>query len=197
MQEQIRKKMLSDYENLSYKRSETCVKYKYDINGVTVNLYFDAYDPKSNVLTMILSTERKFYFTTLNVMNTHIRKEYLPSMPYVFLKKILVDNELDTFFSYMEEEILEISPIPASYKKEVIFVNTIRYQKNNIELPFWWHMRKARMTDNMLEVLSERADITRDILLKIQRSGYTLVRTGDVNKRRQLTLILDECGIVI
>lgn len=58
-------------------------------------------------------------------------------------------------------------------------------------------MRKARMTDNMLEVLSERADITRDILLKIQRSGYTLVRTGDVNKRRQLTLILDECGIVI
>ena len=28
-------------------------------------------------------------------------------------------------------------------------------------------MRKARMTDNMLEVLSEKADITRDILLKI------------------------------
>ena len=197
MQEHVRNKLLDDYSQLKYKGKGTCVKYRYDYNGVTVNLYFDAFDSDSNTLTMILSTEKKFYFTTLNSMSTRIRKEYLPKLPSIFLDKILVNSELDEFYKHMEDKILEIKPIPASYKKDTIFIKTIEYQKIDIDLPFWWHLRNVPMSDDTLESLSERADISREILLKIQKQGFTLVRTDDIDKRRSLTLILGEHDITL
>jgi len=197
MQEHVRTKLLNDYSKLHFKGKGTCIKYRYDYNGVTVNLYFDAFDPDSNTLTMILSTAKQFYFTTLNSMNTHIRKEYLPKLSPIFLNKLLVNNELDEFYTNMENKILEITPIPLSYKKDTIFINTTKFQKGDIDLPFWWYLRKVPMSDDTLEALSERADISRETLLKIQEQGFTLVRTDDINKRRNLTLILDEHGITL
>ena len=134
MNEQVRTKMLTDYSQLNFKGKGTCVKYRYDYNDVTVNLYFDAFDPHSYSLTIILSTEKQFYFTTLNVMNTHIRKEYLPELPPIFLSKILVNNELDNFYEHMEEKILEITPIPLSYKKDTIFKKPLNFKKELIYL---------------------------------------------------------------
>ena len=121
MNKLVQEKMLNDYSQLKFKGRGTCVKYRYDYNCVIVNLYFDAFDSDSYNLTMILSCEKQFYFTTLNVMNTRIRKEYLPELPPVFFKHILVNNELDTFFEHIEEKILKITPIPVSYKKDIIF----------------------------------------------------------------------------
>ena len=197
MQKQVRTKLLTDYSQLKFKGKGTCVKYRYDYNGVTVNLYFDAFDPASNTLTMILSTEKQFYFTTLNSMSTRIRKEYLPQLPLVFLDKILVNDELDQFYAHMENKILEMQPIPLSYEKDKIFINTTKFQKGAIDLPFWWHLRKVPMSDDTLNALSERADISRETLLRIQNQGFTLVRTDDINKRTSLTLILDEQGITL
>lgn len=111
------------------------------------------------------------------------------------MDKLLVNNELDEFYTHMENRILKITPIPVSYKKDTIFINTTKYQKGDIDLPFWWHIRKAHMSDNTLESLSERADISRNALLEIQKQGFTLVRTDDIYKRRNLTLILSEHGI--
>ena len=196
MKELVRTKMLNDYSKLTYKKETVCVKYRYEYKDVMVNLYFDAFDPKSYTLTMMMNTEKQFYFTTLNIMNTRIRKEYLPKLSPVFLNKILVANELDDFYEHMEERILTIEPVIANYKKDKIFSQTIRYQEK-IDLPFWWHMRNVQMSNETLEILSERADISRDILLKIQKQNFTLVRTDDCNKRRNLTIILEKHGILI
>ena len=51
------------------------------------------------------------------------------------------------------------------------------------------------MTKDTLYKLNARADITFDILRKIQQEGYTLVRTSDPEKRNELTIILDRVGI--
>ena len=82
-----------------------------------------------------------------------------------------------------------------SYKKDTVFRTTTEIQKGEIDLPFWWHIRKTRMTDTMLEELSERADISREILRKIQEKNLTLVRTADSSKRSDLKLILENEGI--
>ncbi|MBQ8327975.1 MAG: hypothetical protein IJX86_13010 [Lachnospiraceae bacterium] len=196
MNEQVRTKMLTDYSQLEFRGRSTCVKYKYDYNSVTVNLYFDAFDPHSYSLTMILNTERLFYFTTLNIMNTRIRKEYLPELPPAFLHKILVDNELDEFYKHMEEKILSMTPTPISYKKDNTFKRTIELNRD-VDLPFLWHLRKMRMTDDTLEKLHERANISRKTLYDIQKRGFTLVRTDDIDKRKSLKLILGEYGITL
>ena len=64
-----------------------------------------------------------------------------------------------------------------------------------LDLPFWWYIRNIRMTDETVENLSARADITRDVLKKVQEKGLTLVRTSDPTKRKELTLILQQQGI--
>ena len=103
----------------------------------------------------------------------------------------------DRFYAHMENKILEMQPIPVSYEKDRIFINTTKFQKGAIDLPFWWHLRKVPMSDDTLNALSERADISRETLLRIQEQGFTLVRTDDINKRTSLTLILDEQGITL
>ena len=100
MQKQVRTKLLTDYSQLKFKGKGTCVKYRYDYNGVTVNLYFDAFDPASNTLTMILSTEKQFYFTTLNSMSTRIRKVIIPELsepPVRTLGATIPENESHIF----------------------------------------------------------------------------------------------------
>lgn len=196
MTESARNKMLNDYSKLAFKGKGTCVKYKYEYNNVIVNLYFDAFDSDSLLLTLILSTEKQYYFTTLNIMNTRIRKEYLPELPSVFLSKILFNNELDRFYEHMEIKILNLEPIPISYQKDINFKTTIKRQ-HKIDLPFLWYLRKAHMQDDTLEKLHERANIPRKTLLDIQEKGFTLVRTDDINKRRSLKLILGEHGITL
>lgn len=195
MKEATKNKLLSDYsKRLTFKGKSSCIKYKYEHNDVIVNLYFDAFDSNSYSLFLILSTEKKYYFTSLNIANTRIRKEYLPELPLVFLTKILVNNELDDFYAYMENKIMETDPIPTSYKKDIIFSQTTEIQKD-IDLPFLWHLRQARMTDDTLEKLNECANIPRKTLLEIQKQGFTLVRTADISKRRSLKIILNEHGI--
>ena len=51
------------------------------------------------------------------------------------------------------------------------------------------------MTDDTLYKLNARADITLETLQKIQDEGYTLVRTADPEKRKELTLILQNIDI--
>lgn len=81
------------------------------------------------------------------------------------------------------------------YNEDTYFVNTIKYAKSKLDLPFWWYLRKVPMSDDTLYKLNARADITFDILRKIQQEGYTLVRTPDPEKRKELTLILKQIGI--
>lgn len=195
MKKEVRDKMIAEYKALSFKGKGTCIKYRYEYNNTTVNIYFDAYDKDSCTLSLILSAERQFYFTTLNIMNTSIRKEYLPELPTVFLNNIVVEGSLDEFYQHMEEKILNTKPIGLSYKKDTVFRTTTEIQKGEIDLPFWWHIRKTRMTDTTLEELSERADISREILRKIQEKNLTLVRTADSSKRSDLKLILENEGI--
>lgn len=192
MRKQVRDKMLAEYFALPIKGKGTCSKYIYKYNNIFVNIYFDAFDEECYSLSLILSVDNQFYFTTLNIMNTNIRKEYLPELPSIFLDKIVVNGSLDKFYYDMEEKILNTKSIALSYKKDVIFTNTTNFQKSEIDLPFWWHIRKARMTDTTVEELCERADISRETLKKIQEKGWTLVRTADSSKRSKLNLILDK-----
>lgn len=128
-------------------------------------------------------------------MNTSIRKEYLPELPSVLLNNIVINGTLDDFYNYMEDKIIQIAPLRLSYQQDKIFTNTVSFNKGEIDLPFWWHIRKSKMTDKTLEELSERADISRDLLIKIQEKGLTLVRTADSNMRCDLKFILGKENI--
>lgn len=195
MKESTKEYLVNIYNNIPEKTKATCLKYYYQYNNVNVNVYFDAFDSQSVALSIVLAAEKNYYYTPLNILNNGMTTEYLSKIPHQILVKILVDNSLDDFYENMEKHLLEDKPHFNYYNGDTYFVNTIKYAQNKLDLPFWWHLRKVPMTDDTLYKLNARADITFDILRKIQQEGYTLVRTSDPEKRKELTLILEQIGI--
>ncbi|MBF0785376.1 hypothetical protein E4T80_07875 [Muribacter muris] len=198
MKNNVREKLIEEYNSLLNKNKSTSIKYYFLLNNVNVNLYFDAYDSNSPLLSMILSSEKKYYYTSLNVNNDNIRVEYLEKIPMIILEKILdKDNTLTAFFRRINEHIMNNNGNVINYNKDVYFMNTIKFaNKSRKDLPFFHHLRKTPMSDSSLELLYQTMGITRDILRKIQSSGYTIVRTGDISKRAVLTTALKrELGV--
>ena len=186
---------MNTYNSIPKKTKATCLKFYYQYNNVNVNVYFDAFDNQSVALSIVLVADKKYYYTPLNILNTGMTTEYLNKIPSQILEKILVENHLNDFYENIEKHLLEDKPYVNYYNRDKYFVNTIKYAKSKLDLPFWWYLRKIPMTDDTLYKLNARADITLETLQKIQHEGYTLVRTADPEKRKELTLMLQQIGI--
>lgn len=180
---------------MKYKGHSTCLKYHYQYNNVNVNVYFDAYEPESLSLYLILVYESKYYYTALNLDDTSIRTEYLNKIPIEILTRILVDSHLTEFYSDMENHILSDKAIVNTYSKDKIFVGTMKYSKNKEDLPFWYCLRNVRMQDDTLFKLHASANISIDILKQIQEKNFTLVRTANAERRKELIVILESINI--
>lgn len=192
MKEATKMYLINKYNSLPSRTNATCLKYHYIFNTIHVNVYFDAWDQTSVSLSVVLVSNplKKYYYTSLNILNSMMRTEYLPKIPSQILEKILVNEHLDDFYKNMEQHLLKDEPYLNFYNEDIYFRNTIKYARNNLDLPFWWHVRNVRMSDETVDNLCARADISREILKKIQEKGLTLVRTADPTKRKELTLIL-------
>ena len=144
---------------------------------------------------MILIYEKDYYYTSLNVNDTPTSVEYLHKIPSEILNRILVDNELNSFFDNLESFILNNEPIPGLYSREKIFTNTMAYSSKREDLPFWKGIRHVRMSDKTLKRLSVTSNIDYDTLLKIQSKNLTLVKTRYPKERKYITFILKSVGI--
>lgn len=198
MRQEVRNHLIKEYSDLKFRRQSTAIKYHFKHNSVNVNIFFDAYDDKTPSMSMILSYDRDYYYTSLNINNTEVRTEYLEHIPSVILNQILDEsNHLDAFFADIEEHILEDNRIVINYERDTCFVNTMKYSRSRNDLPFLYSLRNVKMSNDMLERLSETMGINRENLKKIQSAGYTIVRTADINKRKRLTAIIGNTGILI
>lgn len=187
--------LIGKYNKCQHSKS-SCVKFYYNYNDVKVNLYFDAYEPESTNLSLVLIYEEYYYFKVMNILNENLDSEYLKDIPNQILNRILVDNSLKKFYETMEINILNSEPFKTTYNDK-IYSNTLKYNRKDDELPFWYCIRHKRMTDITLEKLLQSMDISRDTLQEIQSRRLTLVRTPDCNKRKELTVILDEFNITL
>lgn len=195
MDNRAKDKLIENYQRINNKKPEHCLKFRYVYNGVNVNIYFDYFDKKSMSFSLILVADKVFYFTSLNILNKGLNKEYLPKMPYEILSKILKDGKLDDFYRNMETHILQDNPHINFYSKDKIFTNTLKFKKGDIDLPFWKTIRRQKMSVKTLINLSHRADISIEVLQKIRDNNLTLVRTAKPEERRELTLILNDHNI--
>ena len=68
----------------------------------------------------------------------------------------------------------------------------MKYNSTNNDMPFLYAIRRMRMTDTTLCSLHAIMGIDRNTLLKIQADNKTLVRTDDPERRKKLTVILND-----
>lgn len=198
MKEEVKNRLIVEYDNLKFKKKYTALKYHFKYNNVDVNIFFDNYDISAPSMIMILAYNRKYYYTSLNIKNVAIRTEYLEAIPLDILKQLLDENNhLDSFFKSVETHILSSDIYVINYEKDIFFANTMKYSRQRNDLPFLYSLRKTKMTNETLERLSETTGIDRAVLKKIQSEGFTIVRTDDVNKRKSLTAIIGNLTILI
>lgn len=198
MRIEVKDRLEKEYNKLKFKSLTTAIKYRYTYNEVNVNLYFDEYDEFNPSMSMILAYDKKYYYTSLNVKDTNLTKEYLERIPRCILEHILnADEKLDDFFNSIDEHILNGNYRVINYKKDTYFTNTVRFNRNRSNLPFLYTIRKVRMSDETLCKLYETMGIDRLTLEKIQDEKLTLVRTDDPEKRKSLTAILKGIAIEI
>jgi hypothetical protein len=199
MKLETKEKLLEEYRGLSFPKETTAIKYWYQYNLVNVNIFFDAFDKDNPNLAMVLAYDNSYYYTSLNIKNTSITKEYLAKIPANILEQILDENNmLNSFFNNIEEHIISKRARWINYSNNEIFSrtlrNTLRDSKGRKDLPFLSGIKRVPMSNEMFNTLTQTMGIDKMILEKIQSSGITMVRTSDPTRRKKLTIILD--GIV-
>lgn len=201
MRQEAINKLNKDWNNLKIKARSSVLKYYFKFKGVNVNAYFDNYDKNLPNLSVILIKDKDYYYTSLNILNVNIHKEYLEAIPRNILRKIENENQhLDDFFDEIDNQVLRKDPVRTSYTKDKIYKNTIKYtvanNPNRKDLPFLSGLRhNAEMTKNTFKRLHATFGIKYSVLEQIQNKKMTLVRTTDIDKRKDLVVVLNGTGI--
>lgn len=94
-------------------------------------------------------------FSPLNILNENMAAEYLSKIPSSILNKLLVNGHLYNFYLDMEKHLLGHEPCIkkqiSNYNHDKVFTNTIRCSQNKLDLPFWWHLRRATMSEKTIQ----------------------------------------------
>lgn len=195
----ILEKLISDYNSIVYARNAkiACIKYSFKYNNVKVNIYFDMFDKRMPSLNLVLIYKKKYYYTSLNVSKINIPTQYLKQIPTEILSEIQDSNyTLTEFFEELNNKIMTNKPDYASYASDYDFNDALRYNKNTENLPFLYCLRHRRMTEETLNLLQETFAISSRILKIIQNHNMTLIRTGNPEYRKELTVVLSENNIL-
>lgn len=195
--ETILEKLISDYNShINAKNSRSaCIKYTFQYNKVTVNLYFDMFDSQLPSLNLVLIYLHNYYYSSLNVSKIIIPNQFLNQIPHEILAQIMDFNEtLVSFFEKVNNEILSQTPIRASYAKDYQFKDAV-CKSNKENLPFLYSLRHKRMQDETLLLLQDTLAIPFRVLKAIQNHNMTIVRTDNIKYRKELIVILRENNI--
>ncbi|MBK1999966.1 hypothetical protein JG678_00695 [Campylobacter sp. 2018MI35] len=193
MMENIKEFLKQKYLMLNLKKPQDCLKLSYQYHQVRVNIYFDYYENTFN-LFLVLSYEKSYYFTPLNIDNLIVKNPYLNDIPKEILGQILDNGSLKDFYDNMREHMIHDDTQKSDYE-DYEFRNGLKSNKNNDKNPFLFCLRKTPMSEGHLNFLNTQFNISKYILQRIRAKGYTVVTTADFLKRKSLTLILNECSI--
>ncbi|MBX2078012.1 hypothetical protein I9T54_00465 [Campylobacter peloridis] len=186
----IKEFLKQKYLMLALKKPQDCLKLSYQYHQVKVNIYFDYYENTFN-LFLVLSYEKSYYFTPLNIDNLIVKNPYLNDVPKEILRQILENGNLKDFYENMREHIIHDNIQESDYE-DYEFRNGLKSNKNNDKNPFFLCLRKTPMSENHLNFLNTQFNISKYILQKIRAKGYTIVTTADFSKRKSLTFILND-----
>lgn len=182
MKEEVIEHLKTEYKKLEIKSKKACLKYSYLFNKVSVNIYFDNYDKDLPSITLILKFEKVCYFRTFNFEYSR----YLENIPIEILNKLLDNNTLEEFYDTLEEKLMKEYCI-ASYQKDYLYKENVKLQEKICKInPFVFYLRKPPMTEEQKSLLNTYLNIPKETLNYIQKKGFTIATTDDIEKKIKL-----------
>ncbi|HEG2582159.1 TPA: DNA repair protein Rad50 [Campylobacter lari] len=189
--------LLKKYNDIKCKKNDSCIKLHYQYHNVRVNLYFNGYDKNYPSSFMILSNEKSYYITTFNVDHFDEKNQYLKEIPDPMLNLIKDNNgKLISFYNEMRIQIKKgnFENINCGYGK--IFTDIIKVNKNKETVkPFFHYLRIGQMSSKHFKKLSYSTNLSKEILMKIQRAGFTIVTTSNFLEAKDFSAELKRCNI--
>ncbi len=165
---------------------------------MNVNVFFDVFYEQCPNLYMVLVYNNKYYFTPLDVHKID-PKQYLYGIPFEILDKLLDEKnstdekrKLNKFFNKFSEVICFEDYIPINCCNDQDFVKAKKQSKNRKqkELPFLAGLRRANMPDLTFKKLKKMVD--EKLLNEIKNNGFTIVRTDEIKRRKDITIVLKQ-----
>ena len=207
MSEEVKACLEDRYSKLNKKdrNKYTAIKYQYNYKnssktcGVDVALYFDAYDRHNPNLIMVLKASEYNYFTSLNVNGIQNHNQYLPNIPCDLLKQVKKDGVLKDFYDVMKSTILnqETKYDSINYQDDKNLNEAKKKFKCGDGCEMFFHtLRKSKMSDEMYRLLKTNTCISQSIIDAIRKAGFTVVRTNDITKRKDIISGLKSHGIL-
>ena len=207
MAKELVRHLKDEYSKLNKKSRNrfTALKYQYEYkkdktssscDSVGVSLYFDAYHRCIPNLIMVLKFPEQYYVTSLNVHKIQNSKQYLLHMNGL-ASQISGDNGLSDFFAKMTEKILTTKPKSINYKDDKDFNNAIKKSKRSSRHGiFFFALRKSKMSNKMYDSLKKTTAISLSIIDAIRKAGFTVVRTNEPTKKKDIISTLKSHGIL-
>ncbi|ECP5968382.1 hypothetical protein FUB20_08335, partial [Campylobacter jejuni] len=113
--ENTRELLKQKYLMLNLRKPQDCLKLSYQYHQVKVNTYFDYYENTFN-LFLVLSYEKSYYFTPLNIDNLIVKNPYLNDIPKEILGQILDNGSLKDFYDNMREHMIHDDVQKSNYE---------------------------------------------------------------------------------
>ena len=188
MNKAARQRMLDCYDRLQNRNQETVIKFTFTYNKVSVKIYFDSYIKNEPNCVLVLNYARYSY---VNCLNIYREKQYLAEIPRPILNAIRDENNtLIEFYKAVDNHIEHGKYEKINYGQENSFEKNTRLARNRNANVFIKSLRHVKMSKNIYRWLVENRGVDKEVVDAIKKAGFTVVRTNDVNKHRDIVGLL-------
>ena len=184
MNKAARQRMFDCYDRLQNRNQETAIKFTFTYNKVSVKIYFDSYIKNEPNCVLVLNYARYSY---VNCLNIYREKQYLAEIPRPILNAIRDENNtLIEFYKAVDNHIEHGKYEKINYGQENSFEKNTRLARNRNANVFIKSLRHVKMSKNIYRWLVENRGVDKEVVDAIKKAGFTVVRTNDVNKHRDI-----------
>lgn len=173
----------------------TVMKFIYDFQGVEVSVYFDGYDEKMPMLTLILKYKNQVNFLALNLYVLSEKSIECAEISEEIKEKLSKDNSYEPFIERLFLELQNKEYVFRNYKADLPFKQVQREQYERYgTYPFFGGFEKGKMENEDMEFFYQRFTVPWELLEMLQKKGITIRTVEKCKERKKMEKELAKLG---
>ncbi len=173
----------------------TMMKFIYNFQGVEVSAYFDGYDERMPMLTLILKYKNQVNFLALNLYEVSEKSIEHADINEEIRERILYDNSYEQFLNQLYQELQSKEYVLRNYKADLPFKQVQREQYERFGIyPFFGGFEEGKMEPRDMELLYQRFSVSWELLETLQKKGFSIRTVGKCKERKKIEKELAKLG---
>lgn len=164
----------------------TVMKFMYTFRDVEVSAYFDGYDEKLPMLTLILKYKTKVDLVSLNLYELSGKSMEHAEINQEIREKIVYEDSYELFINRLFQELEAKEYVFRNYKADLPFkqLQLEQYNRSGVH-PFFGGFEPGKMELSYMKLLYERFTLSWELLEMLQQKGVTIRTVGKCKERKK------------